>query len=49
MRDNFDDDERDQIRCNDKNRKKNQHLEIKDDRKQFHGCSIVGICNWYLE
>ena len=34
-----------QTRHNDKNRKKNQHVEIKDERKQVfdnvHGCSMV--------
>ena len=43
--DNLDDDKREQIRYNNKNRKKNQRVEIKDERKQVfdnvHRCSMV--------
>ena len=45
MRDNLDDDKREQIRYNDKKIKKNQRVEIKDERKQVfdnvHRCSMV--------
>ena len=44
MRDNLDDDKREQIRDNDKN-KKYQHKEVKDERKlvfdNVHRCSMV--------
>ena len=45
MRDNLDDNKREQIRYNNKNRKRNQRVEIKDERKQVfdnvHRCSMV--------
>ena len=45
MRDNLDDNKREQIRYNNKNRKRNRLVEIKDERKQVfdnvHRCSMV--------
>ena len=45
LRDTLDDDKREQIRCNNKNRKKNQRVEIEDERKQVfdnvYSCSMI--------
>ena len=49
MLDNLDDDKREQIGYNNKNRKKNQRVEIEDERKQVfdnvYSCSMI---DWFI-
>ena len=49
MRDNLDDDKREQIGYNNKNRKKNQRVEIEDERKQvFDNVYSCSMTDWFI-